>query len=377
MAVAFTLFSVSLGVTEGSYSRMIEMYTRTHTGHLQIHRKGYLDNPSIHKGFKNYMKIGSVVGSVEGVESWSPRVYIPALAFLGNKTAGVRISGIDPEKESRTTVIKEKLTTGRFLSNAPAKEIILTSKLVRILKAGIGDEIALIGQGADGSIANDLYRIAGILESSDWSTCYMHIKDARDFASLPDTVHEIAVTLADESDSGRIAIKIKTILNDGQIDVQPWYEVEKDFYRAMQMDKQGNWITQLIIMLIVAIGVLNTVLMSILERTREFGILRAIGTSPLQIFVMIITETFFLSIAGVLTGIVMGVAANYLLSVYGITLPTPIELEGMHFESYVSKMTAPIFIIPALVTFVVAFVVCIFPAMKAAAITPARALRTD
>jgi ABC-type lipoprotein release transport system permease subunit len=377
MAVAFTLFSVSLGVTEGSYSRMIEMYTRTHTGHLQIHKKGYLDNPTIHKGFNDYMKIGSIIESIDGVESWSPRVYVPALAFSGQKTAGIRISGIEPEMETRTTVIKEKLIDGRFLSNVPAKEIILTSKLVRILHAGVGDQLALIGQGADGSIANDLYRITGILESSDWSTCYMHIEDARQFASLSDVVHEIAVTLEDESDSGRTAVEIRKSLDNEHLDVQPWYEVEKDFYRAMQMDKEGNWITQLIIMLIVAIGVLNTVLMSILERTREFGILRAIGTRPLQIFAMIISETLFLSVSGVVIGIAMSVVANYLLSVYGITLPTPIELEGLHFESYVSEMTAPVFIIPALVTFAVAVVVSIFPAIRAAAVTPARALRTD
>lgn len=377
MAGAYVLFSVSLGVTEGSYSQIIELYTRTHSGHIQVHGKGYLDKPSIYNSFEDYMRIGKKIGTIDEVESWAPRVYSPALAFSGNKTSGVRIIGIDPERESHTTRIKEQITEGTFLSGSPDREIIIGQSLARIMHAGIHDTIALIGQAADGSIANDLFTVTGILSGEDRSGCYMHITSAQEFISMGERAHEIAVTLKQYSRAEPVAAIIDKTLGNPELDVVPWQEVEKEFYRAMQMDKQGNWITQFIIMLIVAIGILNTVLMTLLERTREFGILRSIGTRPRQIFFLILLETGFLSAFSIAVGAVLSLFFNYLLSIHGIELPTPIALEGLRFEAYVSEITPETILLPAVITLCVALAVSTVPALRAARIMPVKALRTE
>jgi len=377
MAGAYVLFSVSLGVTEGSYSKMIDIYTRSHTGHIQVHKKGYLDRPSIYGSFKHYAEIGEKIGRIDEVVSWAPRVYSPTLAFAGNKTTGVRIIGIDPEKESHTTFIKEKLKEGTFLSDSQSGEIMIGEGLARIIRAGIRDTIALIGQGTDGSIANDLFTVAGILEGEDRLSCYMHINAAQEFISMGDRAHEIAVILKHHSRAKTVTETIQNTLGSVALDVVPWQDVEKEFYRAMQMDKQGNWITQFIIMLIVAIGILNTVLMTLLERTREFGILRSVGTRPYQIFALILLETGFLSAFSIAVGAILSLFFNYLLSIYGIELPTPIELEGLRFESYVSEITTETILLPAVVTFIVALAVSTVPALRAARITPVKALRAE
>jgi len=377
MSGAYVLFSVSLGVTEGSYSQMIEIYTRTHTGHIQVHKKGYLDRPSIYDSFKDHAQIGERIGRLDEVESWAPRVYSPALAFAGKKTTGVRIIGIDPERESHATSIKEKLKKGAFLSDRPSGDILIGEGLAKIIHAGIHDTVALIGQGTDGSIANDLFTVAGILEGEDRSNCYMHINSAQGFISMGDRAHEIIVILRHHSRAGHISAIIDKTLGNAELDVLPWQEIEKEFYRAMQMDKQGNWITQFIIMLIVAIGILNTVLMTLLERTKEFGILRSVGTRPYQIFVLILLETGFLSVFSIAVGGIFSLFFNYLLSVYGIDLPTPIALEGLRFESYVSEITMETIFLPAVVTFFVALAVSTVPAVRAARITPVKALRAE
>jgi len=377
MAGAYVLFSVSLGVTEGSYSQMIEIYTRTHTGHIQVHKKGYLDKPSIYDSFKDYMQTGEKIGKIDEVVSWAPRLYSPALAFAGNKTTGVRVIGIDPEKESHTTFIKDKLKEGSFLPDRPSGEIMIGEGLAKIMHAGILDTIALIGQATDGSIANDLFTVAGILEGDDRSSCYMHINSAQGFISMGDGAHEIAIILKHHSHAKPVAADIDKTLGSEGLDVVPWQEIEKQFYRAMQMDKQGNWITQSIIMLIVAIGILNTVLMTLLERTREFGILRSVGTRPYQIFALILLETGFLSVFSILFGGILSLFFNYLLSIYGINLPTPIELEGLRFESYVSEITMETIFLPAVVTFFVALAVSTVPALRAARIIPVNALRAE
>ena len=288
------------------------------------------------------------------------------------------LNGIDPVRESQTTSIKEKIIKGRYLSSKPLNEVMITSELAKILHVDTGDEIALIGQSADGSIANDLFNVTGIIKGKERDILYMHIDKAREFLSLGDKVHEIVIMLDTYKKSGEVADYIREKLNNNtHIEVSTWYEVEKDFYRAMKMDKQGNWITLTVLMIIVAIGVLNSVLMTLLERTKEFGIMRAIGTSPLQIFFIIISEMAFLTIMSIILGTGLSLVANNILSTHGITLPTPIELEGLHFESYVSQVSVETVLYPCLIVFIVSMVVSAFPALRAARITPVRALRAE
>jgi ABC-type lipoprotein release transport system permease subunit len=378
MAGAFVLFSISIGITEGSYSRLIELYTHARTGHIQIHAKGYLDQPSIYRTIKDYREIEEQLISVPGIVSFTDRIYAPALGFKGSRTTGITINGIDPLREFMTTSIKEKIIKGRYLSREPLNEVMITSELAKILHVDIGEEIALIGQAADGSIANDLFSVTGIIKGKERDILYMHIDKAREFLSLGDQIHEIVIMLDTYKRSGQIADYIRRRLNDNaQIKVSTWYEVEKDFYRAMKMDKQGNWITLTVLMIIVAIGVLNSVLMTLLERTKEFGVMRAIGTSPVQIFFIIIFEMAFLTTMSIVLGIGLSLVANNILSRHGITLPTPIELEGLHFESYVSQVSIETVLYPCLIVFVVSIVVSAFPALRAARITPVRALRAE
>ncbi|VAX34693.1 hypothetical protein MNBD_NITROSPIRAE03-1381 [hydrothermal vent metagenome] len=380
MAGGYFLFSLSIGVSDGTYSSIIDMFTRDHTGHIQIHRKGYLDRRSLYKTISNYEALGSRIEAVPEVQAWAPRLYSPALAFIGTKTTGVRIIGIDPEREARTTRLREKVSRGRFISGRPLREVVIGSGLARILNADIGDELVLISQGADGSIANDLFNIVGFAgsarDTSERMNCYMHIKTAQEFLVLDNRIHEIAIVLTDQRKSREIASLIRRRLNDPSLDVEPWQVVEKQFYQAMQADVKGTYISLLIIMIIVAVGVLNTVLMTILERTHEFGLLRALGTRPVKVFLLIMIETGVLSVFGVMLGGVFGVLGNYLLSIYGISYPVPIEYGGIVFEKMVGMVSLKSILLPAAVTVLTALVVSVFPAIRAARVEPVKAMRS-
>jgi putative ABC transport system permease protein len=380
MMGGFVLFSVAVGIADGGYGSMIDMFTRDHTGHIQIHKPGYLDRPSLYKTIQNEEFITEKILKIKQVRSVSPRVFSPALAFFGTKTTGAQVVGIDPVKESQTTRIAQKVNEGRFISEAPLNEIFISNSLAEVLKVRIGDQVALIGQGADGSIANDIFEIVGITAKSGSSfermNCYMHIKTAQHFLALSGRIHEIAVLLDDQGASRAIAAQIAESLKDESLDVAPWQVVEKQFYEAMQADKRGNYIVQVVIMIIVAIGVLNTVLMSILERTREFGVMRAVGTRPGSIFRLILFEISYLSIISISAGAVLGVLINYYLSVHGISFPEPIEYGGMSFYSFPSVVSAKTLWLPACVTYFTAMIVSVFPALRAARITPVTAMST-
>jgi ABC-type lipoprotein release transport system permease subunit len=248
-----------------------------------------------------------------------------------------------------------------------------------VLKVSVGDEVALISQGADGSVANDLLRVVGIVGTGDGGygsmNCYLHIQTAREFLSLDGRTHEIAVVLTDHTWSRKAAGMIDGALDEPGLDVQPWQVVESQFYRAMMADIKGNWISIGVFTLIVAVGVLNTVLMVILERTREYGVIKAIGTRPVTVFRMIVTETAFLALMSIVVGLAVGAALNYWLSVHGILLSTPVEWGGVMFERITSKVTFRSIYMPAAIILTTAVVVSAFPALRAARIVPVRALR--
>ena len=379
MMGGFVLCSIFFGFSEGSYGNIINLFTRNNTGHVQIHSTGYLDRPSLYKTIDSFEAIERKITGIRHVKSVTPRVSSPALAFVEAKTTGAEVIGIDIVKEPKTTSILDKVGKGRFFSDKFSNEIIIGSGLADILKAGIRDEVALIAQGADGSIANDNFIVIGIISektsSSDKMKCYMDIKTAQNFLVLDERIHEIVILLDDQRFSRETASLITEALNNEKLDVEPWQVVEKAFFRVMQVDNIGNYITQGIIILIVAIGVLNTVLMSILERTREFGVIRAIGTRPGKVFFLILLETAFLSLISIFAGIILASGINHYLAVHGIKMPSPVDIGGIKFDTMLSIVSWRTIWIPGITTLSAAILVSVFPGIRAARIKPVNAMR--
>jgi ABC-type lipoprotein release transport system permease subunit len=380
MAGAFVLFSLSFGFVDGGYDMIIDMFTRDRTGHVQVHAEGYLDKRSLYKRVSDVKSTGSAIEETGGIEAWAPRVYGPALAFAGQKTTGLNLMGIDPALEPRVTRLKQKVGKGKFISSDQlAYEIILPMKTARILRVALGDEVALISQAADGSPATSLFTVTGLIEDNNSSygdmTAFTHIDTARDFFVLGEGAHEIAVLLSNHWKSREAAGRINQALEGTGLEASPWEVVESQFYQAMQADVKGNWITLSVLTVIVAVGILNTILMVILERTREYGVLKAIGTRPSQIFKLIVLETILLAALSIIVGSLGGLAVNAYFAKYGITYPEPIEWGGMMIQHMKARITPRTIWTPSLVIFATALVVSIWPALRAARIVPVKALR--
>lgn len=380
MVVGFTLLSLTIGLSDGAYGNIITMFTRNRIGHIQVHREGYLDKPSLYKTIDDLSAVGEVIQSTAGVEAWTPRVYGAGLGSVGEKSTAIQIIGVDVARETEATRFDQKVVEGNTLAETPSQEAVIGKGLAKIVAATVGSEIVIVSQGADGSIANDVYKIVGIVESGDDATdrvgCYLHIEDAQELLVLNGRVHEIVVIVSNINQVDKITRAIETQLNDPTLDVAPWQVVAKSFYRAMQTDQQGDAISRLVIMLIVAIGVLNTVLMSVLERTREYGVLKAVGTKPVQVFWLVVCEVVIIALASICVGAILGALVNYLLSIYGITYPEEITYGGMKLKTLYAVVNVRCLVIPAITVLVSAAIVSLFPAIKAARIMPAKAMRT-
>jgi len=378
MVGGFTLASLSIGIADGSYNHLIDVFTSTQTGHIQIHQGDYLDKPSLYKTIDGYQDVGNKIETVKGVESWAPQLFAPGLASLNDKSSAVQMIGIDPRRETATTHFDKKIKQGILFPEQPGHFAVIGKGLAQSLKADLDSQIVIVSQAADGSIANDIYTVCGIMESggdfSDRMSFYLHLADAQELMVLEGRVHQISINVSNIKKVPEITRRLSRELSGRELDIEPWQVVAKSFYHSMQADKQGNNIFHFIIMLIVAIGVLNTVLMAVLERTREYGVLKALGTRPSQIFRMVVIEVMAMAAISLVIGSLLGLLVNYIFSIYGFNIP-PTEVGGIVMDTMKSEINAPSIYIPALLVFFSALLVSLFPARMASRIQPARAMR--
>lgn len=376
----FFLSAFFIGFSDGSYNNIINMFTSNNLGHIQIHQNAYLDKPSLYKTINNYEDVLQKLSEINGIKSYSPRIFSAGIVSVGEKSSGARIFGVDQKNEIRTTNFDRKIIKGEIFTGEDVHEVIIGEGLSKILKAEIGQELVVISQGADGSIANDAYKIVAISNSGneleDRVTMYLPLKVAQELLVLEGRVHEIAITVGNLNSVNRINDLVSTKINSEEIEAVPWQVFAKSFYDAMQADVAGMWVMLLIIMFVVAIGVLNTVLMSVLERRREYGVLKAMGTKPKDIIKLILTEINILAFICIILGSIAGLGINLLLSKHGISMPEPITYGGMKFQYMTSEVNLRSFLIPAVIVFLSATIVGFFPAVKAAKTDPAKAMRT-
>ncbi len=383
MTGGFVLCTFSFSMLEGSWGNAVDIFTLDHTGHIQIHQSDYHRHPKIHKAINDPGAVARILAASDQVSGYAPRVYAPALAYAGDQTAPVSVIGVDPVLEPTTSRLKQKVREGSYFealsSDAEYAPAMIGISVARTLNIGIGDEIVLISQGADGSIANDIFRVSatvGNKTSYDRFGVYVPLTAAQSFLSLDDRVHEFAILVDSPSNNESIAFNLarRAAEIDPALSVLPWQTIEATFYRTMQADKQSNHFMMVIIIFLVFIGVLNTVLMSILERTREFGVIRAIGCRPVEIVKLVFLETTIMATLSIAVGLIVLIPLLYWLITVGFTMPEPVDVGGVMFDQMTGSLSVFVLLVPALLIFGFSALVSIPPGIRAASITPRQAL---
>lgn len=375
----FVLAAFFIGFSDGSYNQIIDVFTRTRLGHIQIHHHEYLETPSLYRTIDDPDAVQRALEQAGEVENWTPRIYSAGLAAADDKSAGVRIIGVHPQREHQTTRFRNRIVQGKSFSAIDAKEVILGKGLAGLLRAEIEGNVVIISQAADGSIANERYRVVGIMESGndmdDRSAFYLPIVEAQQLLVLQNRVHEIAIVVNRLGRVESVTRDLRERIASPLLRVAPWQEFAESFYKAMKADQEGMWIMLLVIVLVVAVGILNTVLMSVLERRREYGMLRAVGTRPGQIVHLVLAEVMILALICIAAGTVSGLLINHLLSFKGIRFFEAFTYGGMTFETMRTEVNLRSFTIPAVTVVLSALLVSLIPALKAAHTDPARSMR--
>ena len=387
MLAGYVLLVVSFSIQDGSYHHMLKAYTQDSSGHIQITHKDYLDNPTLYRTVTDYSQVIALLEKDSLIKGLTSRIHSTALAYGANKTGLAMLMGIDVERERKLSFIENKIKQGKYLNSSMNADgyyqAMIGQGLANSLNLKVGDELVLISQGLDGSMANDIFMISAIVgkqDSAERFNVYLPLIAMQQFMTMPNAVHRLILLIDDYENAETIAKqlqqKYQIELSRNDLAVFPWQVVEKEFYRVMKADKDGNVISMYIVVFLVCLGVLNTILMSILERTGEFGVLKAIGTSPARIFLGILLESQVLVILCCLIGFIIALPINYYFVYVGIKLPEPMEVSGLSFEYVRGLMNTHVFAFPASIMLLATFLISIIPAYRAAKIKPLDAMRS-
>jgi ABC-type lipoprotein release transport system permease subunit len=341
--------------------------------------------------------LGAFLDSIPGVRVWAPRIYSGALlavrspgAGSGNvfsNSAAASVIGIDPAMEEAATDFSDKILLGEMLtasaadtSYAATGQIILGKELSIILEASVGDSLVMLSQAADGSSADRMYVIRGIVSTGnadiDRNTCYITLSDAQILFALQGKVHEIAVMTRSLGAVDELTGGISTGLSGRDLETDSWKTFAVEFYNGMKADEAQLKVTIFVIVLVAAMGVLNTILMMVLERRREFGVMKAIGTRPGFIVRMIVLEANIMGIISVIAGSIISTAGLLFLSEHGLVIDPPLDYGGTVFREMIASIIPECYWIPAVCVIITASTVSFLPALKAAHTKAAKTLRT-
>jgi ABC-type lipoprotein release transport system permease subunit len=368
----------------GSYETMINFAVKNHTGHLQVQARGYMDKRSIRLVVPDPAAVGRVLDKTQGVAAYTFRANAFSLVSSNKRTCGVMVIGIDPVMEAELTSLKKIIRQGSYLSEDNADQALVGELLARNLQVGLGDELVLLGQGRDGTIAATVVKVKGIYslgeDEFDRSSVQITLKNFQDVYSMRGAVHEVVVFGKSTQDVPEIkravAANIKSIDKNHKLVVVDWMELMPGLLQGIQMDLVGGLIFWFILIVVVAFSILNTFLMAILERTREFGVLMAIGTTPRRLTRLLLIESTAITILGIGIGIIVGCLITWYFQVHGVVISGTSELlsqYGMPERLYPRLSLLSAFIGPAAVL-VITFITALYPALKVRRLRPVEAM---
>jgi len=377
LTVAATAFSVILvvcmvGLSNGSHEKMIEDGVRMASGHLSLMAPEHLEERTLEQPLDWNPEINQTLASTSGIVGFTPRLDSFALVSQAEATQGMLIRGTDPASEDDVSEIKKRVVEGRFLSGRGNREIVLGQRGAETLAVTIGDEVLLYGIAYSLENAYELFTVVGLFRFPDSrlerSLAFVSLEDAQSFYVYPDKVTEVAILLEDSESALAVKSALDTGLSENDLRVHTWQEVVPELDQYVTLDKWGMYLILVMLVVVVGFGILNTVLMTVLERKREFGVLLALGLRPAQVFRIVYLESIFLASVGILIGLTIAIPIVLYFQAH------PIPLEGSMAQALLEFNMEPVItwklrasnpIGSSLTMMGVAILAALYPAIKA------------
>jgi putative ABC transport system permease protein len=382
MAFASLLLVFMLSFQLGSYDTMKSGMLRINDGFGQFQPPGYKDDPDISRLIAEPGAVIADALKVPGVTAATARATGFALLANGERTFAAAVVGIDPETEGQVATLSGRVDQGRALAPDDSAAIVLGDGLARNLRLNLGDPVTMLGSGADGSVAADVLTLVGIFKSGvpeiDRQIAQMPLSRFKEAYLLDGAASVVAIVGDHLSDIEAQTDALKAIAADHGIVYLDWGDLQPAVKQAITFDLSTSLLMYVVLVVVVVFIILNTLYMSVLERTREFGVLLAVGMKPAQIGRMVWMEMIFLSVAGNGIGLILG------LLLTGYFQATGIEFAGM--EEVYAQFGMPSRVYPAMTPFRVLLgpaimvgtiaLLGIIPYRRVLGLTPVKAMAT-
>ena len=392
---ALLVWMISLQL--GQYDMMIDNTLRVFTGNVQIQRQGYLDKPQMQLSIAHAGELAETIRHHISNANVSVRAMGFALVSSEKRSYGAQIAGVQPAFEPKVSVIPGLIKHGRYLKDSDRDKAVIGSVMARNLKVGVGDELTLLGSGKDGSFAAAVVSVVGIFDSGDSELdrymVQLPLKFFQNIFSMEDSAHSIVISVGSYDKTPLLSRQLRSLkLNSmkpsymkpsymkpsSDLDIIPWERLQPGLKQAIQADFSTAWLMYGVLVVLVAFSVLNTFLMAVLERTREFGIMLALGLTPGKIGRLVMTESFLMAASGMLLGILTGAAFSAYFALYGFSYPGMDELASKFNlpDRFYLVLTPVSLLLGPAVIFIATLLAALWPAVRIRLLKPVEAMQT-
>jgi ABC-type lipoprotein release transport system permease subunit len=373
----FVMISYS-GLVEGYLVSMERNIVELEVGDVQVFATGYRDRPSLYDRIDDPDRILSDLDAA-GYRA-SARLLGSGLAAGEESSSGVALHGVVVDRDAAVSAVWQRVEQGRWLDPEFPDEVVLGRRLARIIGVAPGDDLLILTQGADGSIANEIYTVRGVLanvgDATDRAGVFMVAAAFRELMVLPEGVHQIMVRRPTTTPLDRAGQEVSTVA--AGYDVNTWKQLMPTLADLLDNSRGAVAVMFMIVFIAIGIVILNAMLMAVFERIREFGVLKAVGMGPLTVLRLILTETAMLSGLAVVGGIALATPALLYLRAHGIDVGAVggMSISGIAWDPvWRAEITPQVFLGPVLMFLIIVLVAVSYPALKAARLRPVQAIR--
>ena len=366
---------------QGMLTAMVENGIATLTGDAQIHKQGYRSDPVVENSMTEPDEVAAALARLLPADAkWTARIRVGAVANNARHSSGLTMVGVDPEREAEISFIgPEAIVEGRWLDDDDEHGIVVGKSLTDKFETKLGHKLLLMSQDTNKEIASRSFRIVGIFraefESTEKQFAFVTRPAAEEMLGLDGAFSEICISIEDHYAAKDIADKLKAALPE-TYEINTWRELSPILDAYLELNNIFVYIWYLVVFIAMGFGIVNTTLMAVFERMREFGLLKALGMKPWWIIREVLLESFFLLLLGIAAGNALGLLSSWALSGAGIDLSAMaagVEFAGMPRIIYPAVQGKDI-LAANLVVLVLGLMVSLYPASKAARFTPVEAL---